>query len=97
VKAKGVSEKELKKAKDNLRGKLALSLESSDEVAAFLVGQELARREIKKPEEILRQIDKVGKNDILRVARDVFVDEKLNLAIIGPIEDKLYLEKILRL
>lgn len=96
VKAKAVSEKELKKAKDNLRGKLALSLESSDEVAAFLAGQELARREIKKPEEILRRIEKVGKNDILRVAREVFVDEKLNLAIIGPVEDGKFLEKILK-
>ena len=50
---RGVSEKELQKAKDNLRGKMALSLESSDEVAAYLAGQELSRREIKKPEEIL--------------------------------------------
>ena len=36
MRAKGVSEKELQKAKDNLRGKMALSLESSDEVASYL-------------------------------------------------------------
>jgi len=97
VRARGVSEKELQKAKDNLRGKMALSLESSDDVASYLAGQELGRREIKKPEEILRQIDKVKKNDILRVARDIFRNEKLNLAIIGPIEDKKYLERIFKL
>ncbi len=97
AKTRGVSEKELKKAKDNLRGKMALSLESSDEVAAFLAGQELSRREIKRPEEILAEIDKVKKNDILRVARDIFRNENLNLAIIGPIEDKKYLERILKL
>jgi len=94
---KGVSEKELKKAKDNFRGKMALSLESSDEVAAFLAGQELSRREIKRPEEILAKIDKVGKNDILRVAKDIFRNDKLNLAVIGPIEDEKYLERILKL
>ena len=97
IRARGVSEKELKKAKDNLRGKMALTLESSDDVAAYLAGQELSRREIKTPEEILAQIDKVGKNDILRVARNIFVNEKLNLALIGPIEDKVFLERILKL
>jgi predicted Zn-dependent peptidase len=94
---RGVSEKELKKAKDNFRGKMALSLESSDEVAAFLAGQELSRREIKRPEEILAKIDKVSKNDILRVARDIFVNNGLNLALIGPIEDGKFLEKILKI
>lgn len=96
VKAHGVSEKELKKAKDNLRGKMALSLESSDDVAAFLAGQELGRREIKRPEEILAKIDKVGKNDILRVAREIFVNNGLNLALIGPVEDGKFLERILK-
>ncbi|MFH0930029.1 MAG: pitrilysin family protein [Candidatus Moraniibacteriota bacterium] len=97
MKAKGVSEKELKKSKDNLRGKMALSLESSDEVAAFLAGQELGRREIKKPDEIIRRIDKVKKDDILRVARDIFVNNGMNLALIGPIEEKEFLERILKL
>jgi predicted Zn-dependent peptidase len=97
VREKGVLAGELKKAKDNLRGKMALSLESSDEVAAFLAGQELSRGQIKKPEEIMREIDKIGKNDILRVARNVFSNEALNLAAIGPIKDKAYLEKILKL
>ena len=73
-----------------------MGFESSDEVAAFLAGQEIGRREIKKPEEILRQIDKVKKNDILRVARDIFVNEKLNMALIGPVEDGKFLEKILK-
>lgn len=96
MRQKGVSEKELKKAKDNLRGKMALSLEGSDDVAAFLAGQELSRCEIKKPEEILAKIEKVGKNDILRVARDIFVNSGLNLALIGPVEDGKFLEKILK-
>lgn len=97
VRDKGVSESELRKAKDNVRGKMALSLESSDEVASFLAGQELSRREIKKPDEIMAEIEKVKKSDILRVAREVFVNEKLNLALIGPAEDGGFLKKILKL
>jgi predicted Zn-dependent peptidase len=97
IRDKGVSDKELKKAKDNFSGKMALSLESSDEVASFLAGQELSRREIKNPEEILCQIDKVKKDDILRVARNIFVNNNLNLALIGPVEDSKKLESILHL
>jgi predicted Zn-dependent peptidase len=97
IKGRRVSERELKKAKDNLRGKMALSLESSDEVAGFLAGQELMRRKIETPGQILAHVDKVSSSDIMRVAGEIFVNEKLNLAMIGPIGDKKYLEKILRL
>jgi len=97
IRDRKVSEKELQKAKDNMRGRTALLLESSDEVASFLVGQELAKRNIETPDKILANIDKVTADDILRVAKDIFVNSKLNLAIIGPVEDKSYLEKILKL
>ena len=97
IRERKVSEKELQKAKDNLRGRTALSLESSDEVASFLVGQELAKRKIEMPDEILARIDKVTSNDILRVAKDVFVNNKLNLAIIGPVENSKFLERICNL
>lgn len=94
---KKVSDKELKKAKDNLKGRMALTLESSDEIASYLVSQELARKKIMKPEEILSQIDKVAAGDISRVAQDIFQDKKMNLAMIGPGEKDDYLKKILHL
>jgi predicted Zn-dependent peptidase len=94
---KGVKAKELQKAKDNLRGKMALSLESSDEVAGYLAGQEIMKGKIERPEEILARIDKVSADDIMRVARETFVNEKINLAMIGPVEDGKFLEKILKL
>ena len=40
-------------------------------------------------------IDKVSQNDILKVARDIFQPNKLNLALIGPFEDKAKFQKIL--
>jgi predicted Zn-dependent peptidase len=92
-----VNGRELHKAKENIRGKMALSLESSDDIAGFLAGQELSRGKIERPEEILARIDKVTSADIMRVAKETFVDEKLNLAMIGPVEDKKFLEKILRI
>ena len=50
-------------------------------------------------EEKLKMIDKVSVSDIKKVAEDIFKDEKLNLAIIGPVgaKEKQRLEKLLKL
>jgi predicted Zn-dependent peptidase len=90
-----ISAQELKKAKDNMRGKLALSLETSDAQASFYAGQEILERKIMTQEEVFQQIDKVSQNDILEVAKDIFKPDKLNLALIGPFSDKSEFEKLL--
>ena len=88
---------ELKKAKDNIKGKLALLLETSDAFASFCAGQELLEKKILTPQEIFAKIDKITSNDILRVAKDIFKPEKLNLALIGPHRDKRKFQKLLKL
>lgn len=92
-----VSNKELQNAKDYIKGKSIMGLESSDEVAMFFVDQEVAKKKIMTLPEIFDKIDKITENDILRVAKDVFQDKKLNLAVIGPHEDGKKLEKVLKL
>lgn len=88
---------ELKKAKDNFKGKLALTLESSDAQASFCAGQELLEKRILTPNEIFAKIDKITANDILKVAEAIFKPEKLNLALIGPFKDKIKFQKLLKL
>lgn len=90
------SKKELKKAKDYLKGKLCLLLETSDAQASFYGMQELLENKILGPKEIFKEIDKVSENDILKVARDVFRPEKLNLAIIGPFKEKSKFQRLLK-
>ncbi|MFA5961112.1 MAG: pitrilysin family protein [Parcubacteria group bacterium] len=90
-----VPEKELQKAKDYIKGKMVMGMEASDEVAMFFVGQELSRREILKREEIFRRVDSVTPEDILQVAKDIFQNKKLNLAIIGPHKNSEKLQKLL--
>lgn len=92
-----ISSKELKKAKEYIKGKTALELESSDAKASFYAGQELLEKKILTPEEVFKKIDKVSLNDILRVAKDIFQRKKLNLALIGPFKDKEKFEKLLKL
>ncbi len=88
LKDKKITEKELQKAKDYLKGTMALSLDSSDSQATFYGMQELLEKNILTPEEKFQNIDKVTIEDIHAVAKDIFVPEKLNLSVIGPFEEK---------
>lgn len=92
-----VGKKELQNAKDFIKGKSVMGFESSDEVAMFFVDQEAKKKKIMTLPEIFKNIDKVTENDILRVAKEIFQNKKLNLAVIGPHKDGKKLEKILKL
>jgi predicted Zn-dependent peptidase len=92
-----VTEKELQKAKDYIKGKSIMGFEESDEVAMFFIDQEIKRNKIETLDEIFKKINRVTTNDILRVAKDIFKPEKLNLAVIGPHKDSGKLEKLLKI
>ena len=92
-----VSPKELKKAKDHIKGSALIGMEASDAQASFFASQELLTNEILTLEEKFSKIDKVTINDIQRVAKDIFRPEKLNLALIGPFKDKNRFNKLLKI
>jgi len=91
IREKGVHQKELKKAKDYLKGSLILSLESSDRKASFYATQEILMGKILTVQEKCAKIDKVKVSDIGEVAREIFQKDHLNLALIGPHKDKFRL------
>lgn len=97
LKNKKVNEEELQKAKDYLKGNLILSLESSDAQAGFYAGQELLEGQILTPKEKFKKIDKVTREEIQRISREIFQPKKLNLALIGPFKDKKPFEKLLKI
>ena len=95
ISQKKIPEKELQKAKDYLKGKTTLLLESSDAQASFYAGQELLEKKILTIEEIYDIIDKVTPDDIQTVAQTIFQPKNLNLALIGPFKDKQQFQKLL--
>lgn len=99
LKEKKISPKELQKAKDYLKGTMSLSLDSSDSQASFYTAQELLEQKILTPEERFAKIDEVSAEDVKKVAEDIFLPEKLNLAILGPLEEnkKESLKKLLKI
>lgn len=90
-----VPKEELSKAKEFIKGKMAMSLEGSDQVVEYLVSQEILRNKIDMPHDKMKQVDAVTAEDVLRVAKDIFVDKKLNLVVIGPHTAKAKLLRIL--
>ncbi len=92
---KKVSEKELQKAKNYLKGKTLISLENSNAKAQFYAIQEALKGKVEKLDDLFKQIDAVTVEDIRRVAKDVFISSRLNLAIIGPFKEEDKFKKIL--
>ena len=83
IKKGDISSNDLDSAKSYLRGQTALRFEASDEIAHFVAGQELFYNEIKQPSDILKKIETVKKDYILKIAKELFRPEKLSLSVIG--------------
>ncbi|MBU4030632.1 insulinase family protein [Patescibacteria group bacterium] len=92
-----ISQAELRKAKDYIRGSSLIGMESSDERASFAAFQELLTGKILTLDQKFAKMEAVTVDDIQRVAQDIFKPEKLNLAMIGPFKDKEKFEKILKI
>ncbi|MCX6725714.1 MAG: pitrilysin family protein [Candidatus Shapirobacteria bacterium] len=91
-----VSSEELNKGKELLKGRLILALEDSQNVAERYALQMLLENKIRDPQETIAQIDKITAQDLQRVAKDIFHQESLNLAIIGPYDDEERFLKLLK-
>lgn len=91
-----VTEDELKKAKEMIRGRLALRQESTNFLAEFFGTNFVLDREIETFDEILKKIDEVSEDDVKEVAVELFKKERFNLQVIGPFKSASSFEKILR-
>jgi predicted Zn-dependent peptidase len=90
-----VTDKELQKAKDYLVSHIYMGLETSDALAGFYVSEEIVHGSARNPEEIEKDIRKISAEEIMEVAKDIFKDEKLNLAIVGNVSDPKGVKKAL--
>jgi predicted Zn-dependent peptidase len=88
LKEKPVSDKELKKTQEYLKGKLMLSVEASDDLAEFYGSQLVYDDRVKTPIEVTKIIDSITKDDIIKAARRYLCRESLTTAIISPTVDE---------
>lgn len=92
-----VSNKELQKAKEHYVGHLYLNLETTDSIAEFYAHQEITTGKLKNPQELEATVRQVTAEDIVKVAGEIFRNDKLNLAIVGDIIDQGAIKKVLSL
>lgn len=91
-----VSKEELNKAKEYIVGNMKLELESSDAWANFFGGQEVMRKKLENTTEVESKIRAVTVKQIQDMAKTIFTDKNLNLALIGPFEKESEFKDILR-
>lgn len=84
----GVDKEELKKAKDNMRGRMILKMENAPTYLNFLLGQEIINQPIKDLEGKLRELDRVSLKQVNDAAKYIVNWSQANLAIIGPFKEK---------
>jgi len=97
IKTKLVSEKEINKAKEYLIGNTMMDLESSDSVASWYGEQEILGLELETPEGESKKIKKVTAKKIQNIAKEIFQNNKMSLAIIGPLKNDKNLLRYMKL
>lgn len=97
VRDKGVSKAELGKAKEYIKGKIALAMEDPHDKLEWYLGQEAFMGRIRTVKQAFEELEKVNLEQVHAVAQDLIKNECLNLAIVGPFEDKSIFEKRLQI
>lgn len=81
-----VSDGELNRAKEQLKGNMLLSLESTSNRMSRIAKIELYQEQLLTPEESVAKLEAVAKEDVLRVAGEMFGNDELTITAIGPFD-----------
>jgi len=83
----GVTEEELRRSKELVKGRLELRLEDTQNAALWYGAQQLLNGEILTVEEVCQRIDSVTLKDVSAVANELLQSEGLSMAVVGPVEE----------
>ncbi len=82
-----ISEDELRRSKDHLKGSLMLSLESTSSRMSNLARQELYFDRFTTMDEMLEKIESVTRDEVQMIAQEFFRTEDMALAMLGRLGD----------
>jgi predicted Zn-dependent peptidase len=82
-----VSDEELRRAKDHLKGSLMLGLESTASRMSNLARQEMYFGKFFTMDELLESIEAVSADDVQRIARTFFDPKQIALTILGNLQN----------
>ena len=87
---------ELAQAKENIKGRMVLKMESSSVHLNFLISQEAIGKPIKDLDARLKELDKISLKQINNLTVKIIDWSQSNLAIIGPFKNKNKFVNILK-
>lgn len=87
IKRGGVTAEELRRAKDNIRGRLILKFENPSVYLSYIISQELLLGKVYDLDRKLAKINAVSRKDVNRVAAKVISWPQARMALIGPFRD----------
>jgi len=82
-----LEEEEIKRAKEIVKGRLILSLEDSFNLANFYGLRYLLENKIQSPLSLMEKVDKVSRQELISLAKDLFRSEKLNFSLISSYKE----------
>jgi predicted Zn-dependent peptidase len=88
-----VSDAELRKAREYVKGRMLLSLESTSAVCDYAGNQLLLTGSILEPAEIIANLDAVAAADVQQAARDI-LSQGLRAAVVGPFRSATRFEEV---
>jgi predicted Zn-dependent peptidase len=95
ISSKKVTGDEMKKAKEMIRGRVALRGESTNFLAEHFGTQFILDKKLETFDDYLKEIDAVTDEDVLELAKYLFDNNRFNLQVIAPIKDTAKFDKIL--
>jgi predicted Zn-dependent peptidase len=93
--AEDVPQDELDAAREQLKGKTLMSLESSDSLMTRLAKNEIYLHEQQSVEDVIASFDAVSFEDIRRISEGLFKSDYLHLEVMGQVQDLGLSEEIL--
>jgi len=92
-----VPEEEMRRAKEYYKGQLLFALEDTMSFMLWLGEKVIAGETVFNVKKLMDNIEAVSQEDLKRVSKDIFRNENINMAIIGPIKEDKSIRRVLQL
>jgi predicted Zn-dependent peptidase len=88
LRADGISDEELQRAKEHVKGRMVLGLEATAARMSRIARSELHAVPLLSLDEMLARVDAVTEQDLAELARELYDPGRLSAACIGPSEER---------
>ncbi len=97
IKAEGITQAEETRVKNQIKGSLVLSLESSNSHMSRIARQEIYFGKYLSIDDIIKGVEKVSAEQVQRLANELFSRDRISLTILGPLSKADVPDSILEL